>query len=173
MYGVKVDPEEFAAFAGMGEVGQSMREPHALRAMTGAHSMSHGGSIIINPIHSPLGAGPARHPSHLHIPLLLVHLQAELNMSALHVSGRGALKLHVCLMQAYFLSGVAGKYGLKIDDINALKEVFYGIYLEKAANPTESIGLPGKVPPAFCLSMWVMYQILRSMHCSVRSLLLC
>ena len=56
-------------------------------------------------------------------------------------------------MQAYFLSGVAGMYSLKIDDINALKEVFYGIYLEKAANPTESIGLPGEGPPALCTSM--------------------
>ncbi|CAL5223491.1 g6016 [Coccomyxa viridis] len=47
--------------------------------------------------------------------------------------------------EAYFLSGVAGKYGLKIDDINALKEVFYGIYMEKTKNPTESIGLPGSI----------------------------
>ena len=50
-------------------------------------------------------------------------------------------------MQAYFLSGVAGKYGLKIEDINALKEVFYGIYMEKTKNPTESIGLPGSPVP--------------------------
>ena len=50
-------------------------------------------------------------------------------------------------MQAYFLSGVAGKYGLKIDDINALKEIFYGIYMEKTKNPTESIGLPGDQGP--------------------------
>ena len=47
-------------------------------------------------------------------------------------------------LQAYFLSGVAGKYGLKIDDINALKEVFYGIYMEKAADTDENIGLPGE-----------------------------
>lgn len=46
--------------------------------------------------------------------------------------------------EAYFLSGVAGKYGIRIDDIDKLKEVFYGIYLEKAADPTEDIGLPGK-----------------------------
>ncbi len=58
-------------------------------------------------------------------------------------------------MQAYFLSGVASKYGLKIEDIDGLKKVFYEIYLEKAANPTESIGLPGLVSPACCLS-WVM-----------------
>lgn len=50
-------------------------------------------------------------------------------------------------MQAYFLSGVAGKYGLKIEDINALKEVFYGIYMEKTKNPAESIGLPGDPVP--------------------------
>ncbi len=50
-------------------------------------------------------------------------------------------------MQAYFLSGVAGKYGLKIEDINALKEIFYGIYMEKTKNPTESIGLPGDLNP--------------------------
>jgi hypothetical protein len=46
--------------------------------------------------------------------------------------------------EAYFLSGVAGKYGLQIDDINKLKEIFYGIYLNKAADPTENIGLPGE-----------------------------
>jgi len=46
--------------------------------------------------------------------------------------------------EAYFLSGVAGKYGLQIDDINKLKEIFYGIYLKKAADPTENIGLPGE-----------------------------
>lgn len=46
--------------------------------------------------------------------------------------------------EAYFLSGVAGKYGIQIDDIDKLKEIFYGIYLEKAADPTEDIGLPGK-----------------------------
>ena len=38
----------------------------------------------------------------------------------------------------------AGKYGLQIDDIAALKEIFYGIYMEKAKNPTESIGLSGR-----------------------------
>lgn len=46
--------------------------------------------------------------------------------------------------EAYFLSGVAGKYGIQVDDIDKLKEVFYGIYLEKAADPTEDIGLPGE-----------------------------
>ena len=56
------------------------------------------------------------------------------------------------MVQAYFLSGVAGKYGLKIDDINALKEIFYGIYMEKTRNPSESIGLPGisNSPPLHC-----------------------
>ena len=45
----------------------------------------------------------------------------------------------------YMLSAclTAGKYGLQIDDIVALKEIFYGIYMEKARNPTERIGLPG------------------------------
>lgn len=47
--------------------------------------------------------------------------------------------------EAYFLSGVAGKYGLQIDDINKLKKIFYGIYLKKAADPTENIGLPGEL----------------------------
>ncbi len=58
-------------------------------------------------------------------------------------------------MQAYFLSGVAGKYGLKIDNINALKEIFYGIYMEKTKNPTESIGLPGEpMPPTSHFLVW-------------------
>ncbi|CAL8471539.1 g11081 [Coccomyxa elongata] len=47
--------------------------------------------------------------------------------------------------EANFLSGVAGKYGIQIDDIDKLKETFYGIYLEKAADPTEDIGLPGAI----------------------------
>ena len=55
-------------------------------------------------------------------------------------------------MQAYFLSGVAGKYGLKIDDINALKDIFYGIYMEKTRNPTERIGLPGAHSSCHCAS---------------------
>jgi hypothetical protein len=46
--------------------------------------------------------------------------------------------------EAYFLSGVAGKYGIQIEDIDKLKEVFYGIYLQKAGDPTEDIGLPGE-----------------------------
>ena len=53
--------------------------------------------------------------------------------------------------EAYFLSGVAGKYGIQIEDIDKLKEIFYGIYLEKAADPTENIGLPGKDDSYNCL----------------------
>lgn len=46
--------------------------------------------------------------------------------------------------EAYFLSGVAGKYGVHIEDINMLKEIYYGIYLDKAADPSQRIGLPGR-----------------------------
>ncbi len=46
--------------------------------------------------------------------------------------------------EAYFLSGVAGKYGVQIKDMDKVKELYYGIYLEKAADPSQRIGLPGE-----------------------------
>jgi hypothetical protein len=46
--------------------------------------------------------------------------------------------------EAYFLGGVAGKYGVQIQDMDKLKEIYYGIYLKKAADPSQRIGLPGE-----------------------------
>jgi hypothetical protein len=45
--------------------------------------------------------------------------------------------------EAHFLRGVAGKHGVVIQDIDALKQIYYGIYLAKVAQSDESIGLPG------------------------------
>ena len=45
--------------------------------------------------------------------------------------------------EAHFLRGVAGKHGIVIEDIGALKEIYYGIYLAKVADSNTSIGLPG------------------------------
>lgn len=45
--------------------------------------------------------------------------------------------------EAHFLRGVAGKYGVQIEDIDGLKAIYYGIYLAKVAHSNESIGLPG------------------------------
>ena len=45
--------------------------------------------------------------------------------------------------EAHFLRGVAGKHGIVIEDIDALKATYYGIYLAKVKESNESIGLPG------------------------------
>ena len=45
--------------------------------------------------------------------------------------------------EAHFLRGVAGKHGVTIQDIDELKEIYYGIYLAKVAQSNENIGLPG------------------------------
>ena len=50
--------------------------------------------------------------------------------------------------EAHFLRGVAGKYGVLIGNIGALKEIYYGIYLAKVAQSNENIGLPGVQNPA-------------------------
>ena len=49
--------------------------------------------------------------------------------------------------EAHFLQGVAGKHGVRIEDIDRLKAQYYGIYLAKVAQSNEDIGLPGGEAP--------------------------
>ncbi len=51
VYGVKVDPEEFAAFAGMGEVSHSMRRASYLGNLDRGTQYVHGGSLTVSSIY--------------------------------------------------------------------------------------------------------------------------
>ena len=64
--------------------------------------------------------------------------------------------------EAHFLRGVAGKHGVQIEDIDKLKEIYYGIYLAKVAESNENIGLPGLQPPSMLIFEFTSAQL--SLH---------